>query len=62
MNQMISGIWENVNTIGATPDTREGCAGQVLHNFLFIFGGFSRDLYSDLRKIDLVNGKRWILY
>ena len=61
-NYIASGLWESVQTVGAIPDSREGSTGIVLGTYLYLFGGFSRDLYQDLRKIDLTSGKRWILY
>ena len=38
-------LWEGFQTIGATPHSREGSTGVVINNYLYLFGGFSRDLY-----------------
>jgi N-acetylneuraminic acid mutarotase len=47
------GIWNQVSVYGATPPSREGSAGCLAMNNLFVFGGFSQDLWDDLRQLDL---------
>jgi hypothetical protein len=61
-NDMMSAQWEFLETVGPTPGSREGCSGIVIGNHLYLYGGFSRDLYNDMRKIDLTRERRWFLF
>lgn len=42
-------VWNQITLTGAQPHTREGAAGCLALNKLFVFGGFSQDLWNDLR-------------
>ncbi len=57
---MIYGKWSIVQQTGSIPDSREGAAACVIDSSLYIFGGFSRDLFADLRIFDLQQ-QRWRL-
>lgn len=51
MNQ---GYWESIKDemTGCLPDSREGASTNLLDNKLYLFGGFARELYSDIRVLD----------
>lgn len=49
-----------VKSYGSMPDSREGTSACIIDNSLYLFGGFSRDIYNDMRVLDL-NKLRWRL-
>lgn len=55
---LFTGIWNLMETSGSTPNSREGAAGCIVGNNIYIFGGFSRDIFSDLRLLDQ-NEQKW---
>jgi hypothetical protein len=52
---MIYGLWDIMYPSGSMPDSREGSATIMYENNLYIFGGFSRDIFNDLRVLDMNN-------
>jgi N-acetylneuraminic acid mutarotase len=51
---LLHGYWDTMfNTTGIHPDTREGCGMAIVRNNLYIFGGFARELYNDMRVLNL---------
>jgi hypothetical protein len=51
--KIIYGLWDIVSSCGSTPDSREGATACVINNNLYLFGGFSRDLFNDIRVVDI---------
>lgn len=51
-NSLMTGLWEGGYALGSLPHSREGSAGCLIGEDLFIFGGYSRDLFGDLRKLN----------
>jgi N-acetylneuraminic acid mutarotase len=49
---LFTGIWESIITNGSLPDSREGSTGCIINNNVYIFGGFARNLFNDLRVLD----------
>ena len=54
------GLWDSVDTLGSTPDSREGARACLLGSHIYVFGGFSRDLFKEVRYANL-NDFRWKL-
>ena len=51
---ILHGFWDTLSDCsGIHPDTREGSGMAILRNKLYIFGGFARELYCDMRVLDL---------
>ena len=48
----MSGLWECNYALGNMPHSREGGSGCLIGDDLYIFGGFSRDLFGDLRVLN----------
>ncbi len=57
---MIYGLWSCIDATGSQPDSREGATTCTINNSLYLFGGFSRDIFNDMRVLDL-NVGRWRL-
>lgn len=57
---MLYGLWNVLNTNGSMPDSREGSTAAMIGNNLYIFGGFSRDIFNDMRILDM-NSLKWRL-
>ena len=55
---LMVGMWDNIDTVGSTPDSREGASACLMGNKIFVFGGFSRLLFKDIRYID-TSDYRW---
>lgn len=53
--------WSGYTLSGSIPHSREGHTSCLLGNQLYMFGGFSQDIFGDLRCIDLVNYKSVLL-
>ena len=52
------GIWEVKASTGSLPDAREGLTAAMLPNDnLYMFGGFSRGLYNDIRTVNVTTQK-----
>lgn len=50
---MLYGLWEVAqHNTGSMPDAREGAAACVLGNNFYMFGGFSRGIFNDMRVLD----------
>ena len=47
--EMFYGIWSLIKHSGSIPDSREGAAACIIGNNFYLFGGFSRDLFNDMR-------------
>lgn len=51
---LLHGYWDTMfNNTGIHPDTREGCGMAIVRHNLYIFGGFARELYNDMRVLNL---------
>lgn len=50
---MLYGQWSIQTHQGAIPDSREGATACMIDNYLYLFGGFSRDLFKDVRVFDV---------
>jgi N-acetylneuraminic acid mutarotase len=55
---MMYGIWSSLDPSGSIPNSREGSTMGVIDNNLYIFGGFSSDIFSDLKVLD-INHMKW---
>lgn len=55
---MLYGLWSILQANGSIPHSREGATATVIDNNLYIFGGFSRDLFNDIKILDM-NHMRW---
>lgn len=54
--KLMHGFWDNIfQCSGSLPETREGASTNLLNDRLFIFGGFSRILFNDLKAMNLSN-------
>ena len=58
--EMMYGLWNILSTSGSIPQSREGGTCCVIDSNLYVFGGFSRDIYNDIRVLDL-NHMKWRL-
>ena len=58
--KMVYGLWSVNNQNGSIPHSREGATACIIDNTLYLFGGFSRDLFGDFRTYDL-NSCHWSL-
>ena len=55
----LHGYWDcETNAKGSLPDTREGSTMAMIDNTIYVFGGFSREIYNDTRAFD-VDTKTW---
>lgn len=43
------GLWEVKLCIGTLPDSRESCAMVAIGNEVYLYGGYGRELFDDLR-------------
>eukprot|EP00347_Sterkiella_histriomuscorum_P022130 403331578 len=57
---MLYGQWSILTQQGSIPDSREGSTACMIDNNLYLFGGFSRDLFRDVRVFD-IQTQRWRL-
>lgn len=57
--RLLQGYWDTIGaTTGSHPDAREG-HGMIMHKSqLYVFGGFARNLFNDVKVLDLAN-KHW---
>lgn len=52
--KLLHGFWDcPVDDKGSIPDSREGAAIASIENTIYLFGGFSREIYNDTRFYDL---------
>ncbi len=51
------GMWSVLGQHGSLPHSREGASASVIDNSFYVFGGFSRDLFGDLRCFDIHSGQ-----
>lgn len=58
--EMMMGLWDSMEALGSTPDSREGARACLLGSYVYVFGGFSRDLFKEVRYANL-NDFRWKL-
>lgn len=57
--RLLHGYWDSVTEAkGALPDSREGTAMAMVDQTIYVFGGFSREIYNDTRAYD-VDTKTW---
>ena len=57
--RLLHGYWDCVTDAkGALPDSREGSAMAMVDSTIYVFGGFSREIYNDTRAFD-VDTKTW---
>ena len=51
--KMLVGYWDSIaDTRGCLPDSREGSTVAMVGSTIYVFGGFSRDIYNDTRAYD----------
>ena len=56
---MFHGYWDSIqDTKGGIPESRKGTTMNLVGNELYIFGGFSRGTYNDLKILNL-NTNKW---
>ena len=56
---MFHGYWDCIiDSKGGIPESRKGTTMNLVGNELYIFGGFSRDTYNDLKILNL-SSNRW---
>lgn len=58
--EMIYGLWNILQTNGSIPQSREGGTCGLVDSHLYVFGGFSRGIFNDVRVLDL-NNMKWRL-
>ena len=57
--RLYHGYWDAINeTSGSLPESRKGASMNLCNNEIYIFGGFSRDTYNDLKVFNL-NTNHW---
>jgi len=54
---LLTGLWGSVSALGSTPDSREGSAGCLVGDDFCMFGGFSREIFGDLRYFEAADQK-----
>jgi len=59
--KMIYGLWQVMNQQGSLPHSREGGSASIIGSTLYLFGGFSRDVFGDFRTYDVYSGQWRIL-
>jgi hypothetical protein len=52
-NRMMKGVWESMVTSGNQPEAREGHCMINTGSHVYVFGGFARSLFSDLKMLTL---------
>merc|ERR1712176_501155 len=56
--QIFHGYWDCITDVrGCLPEARKGATMNMLNSQIYIFGGFSRDTFSDLKVFDLTLSK-----
>ena len=56
--KLIHGFWNNLQEVkGVSPDAREGATITKIKSNLYVFGGFSRELFNDLKVLCLESFK-----
>ena len=57
--KLFHGFWDcATDDKGSIPDSREGAAIAMVDNTIYLFGGFSREIYNDTRLYD-VDTRTW---
>ena len=57
--KLFHGFWDcATDDKGSIPDSREGAAMAMVENTIYLFGGFSREIYNDTRSYDL-DSRTW---
>jgi len=46
---MLKALWETKLCTGTLPDSRESCAMVSLGNEIYMYGGYGRELFDDVR-------------
>ena len=58
-NKLMYGFWDTVGECtGTHPDAREGHGMAIVNNQLYVFGGFARNLFNDMKVLNLET-KHW---
>ena len=53
------GYWDAINDVhGCLPESRKGASMNLVNNEIYVFGGFSRDTYNDLKCFN-INTSKW---
>jgi len=56
--RIFHGYWDCLNEVkGCLPESRKGSTMNMIDNQCYIFGGFSRDTYNDLKVFDVFMNK-----
>jgi len=56
--EITTALWESDKPSGIIPVARESGAACIIENDMYVFGGFSREVFNDLRILDL-NNHQW---
>ena len=52
--QLLHGYWDSITEAkGPLPDSRESSAMAMVDDTIYVFGGFSREIYNDTRAYDM---------
>ena len=52
--QIFHGYWDCITDVkGCIPESRKGSSMNLVSNEVYVFGGFSRDTYNDMKVFDL---------
>lgn len=46
---MLKGLWDSSTQIGSIPDSRESCCMVGIGKDIYMYGGYGRELFDDLR-------------
>ena len=56
--RIFHGYWDCINDVkGCLPEARKGASMNIIGSEIFVFGGFSRDTYNDLKVFDVTTCK-----
>ena len=56
--KIFHGYWDCITDVkGCIPESRKGASMNLVSNEVYIFGGFSRDTYNDMKVFDLTTNK-----
>ena len=57
--QMYHGYWDIIEEkSGCIPDSRKGFSMNIVDNDIYVFGGFARDTFNNLKRFNIKQG-RW---
>ena len=57
--EIVQGFWKTLDSIlGSAPSSKEGTTIIYDNSKLYLFGGFAREVYNDMKILD-INKKKW---